>query len=174
MNTEMVDISTLTPDPANIRTHDQRNLDAIKGSLQRFGQQKPIVVDGKGIIVAGNGTYTAAKALGWTKIGVVRTTLVGPEAVAFAIADNRSAELAGWDDDALAKTLEGLQLEDAQLAALTGFTDKEIGDLINQTADVEVVEDQVPENPLTRCQPGDLWILGQTVTCPKCKRRTEV
>ena len=132
MKTEKVQISSLILDPANVRTHDQRNLDAIKGSLQRFGQQKPIVVDGKGVVVAGNGTLAAAKALGWTEIAIVRTTLVGTEAVAFAIADNRTAELASWDDDALAKTLEALQIEDAELAALTGFTDKEIGDLIKR------------------------------------------
>jgi len=58
----------LSLDPANVRKHDRRNLDAIKASLRKFGQQKPIVVDTKGIVLAGNGTLTAAKELGWSEI----------------------------------------------------------------------------------------------------------
>ena len=67
MNIEETKIEDLHFDPANVRKHDEKNLEAIKSSLLRFGQQKPIVVDGKGIVIAGNGTLTAAKALGWEK-----------------------------------------------------------------------------------------------------------
>ena len=105
MKTEQVKVKDLLNDPANVRKHDERNIESIKASLQRFGQQKPIVVDGKGIVVAGNGTLMAAKSLGWKEIQIVRTELDGVDATAYAIADNRSAELAVWDDDALAQTL---------------------------------------------------------------------
>ena len=59
-----VPLDSVHPDPANARRHDERNVDAIKGSLARFGQQKPLVVDQANVIRAGNGTYGAAKALG--------------------------------------------------------------------------------------------------------------
>ena len=95
---ETVACDTLSLDPANVRKHSAKNLDAIKASLRRFGQQKPIVVDAKGIVLAGNGTLTAAKALGWKEIQIVRTDLAGVQATAFGIADNRSAELAEWDE----------------------------------------------------------------------------
>ena len=52
---DWVDLDAIHPDPANARVHDKRNLDEIKGSLARFGQQKPIVVDRSGTIRAGNG-----------------------------------------------------------------------------------------------------------------------
>ena len=97
MKTERVPIDSVSLDPANVRRHGERNLATIKASLSRFGQQKPIVVDGDGIVRAGNGTWTAAKALGWKEITVVRTTLKGAEATAYAIADNRTGELAEWD-----------------------------------------------------------------------------
>src|SRR5438874_8509523 len=99
MTIETLPISSLHLDPANARRHPARNLDAIKASLARFGQQKPIVVDAAGICRAGNGTLAAARALGWATIRAVRTPLAGAEAAAYAIADNRTAELAEWDTD---------------------------------------------------------------------------
>ncbi len=160
MQTDTVPIDTLTLDPANVRRHPAKNLDAIKASLTRFGQQRPVLVDDKGIIIAGNGTVMAAKALGWPSINIVRTNLKGSEATAYAIADNRTAELAEWDDDALAQQLAALQIEDAELAEAAGFTDAEIAALAEAT--VEVQEDEVPEapaEPITK--PGDLWLLGE-------------
>lgn len=105
-------IDELTADPANVRKHNHKNLEAIIGSLRRFGQQKPIVVDQNGVVRAGNGTLAAAQHLGWETIRVVETTLTGSEATAYAIADNRTAELAEWDTEALAKTLEQLKFAD--------------------------------------------------------------
>jgi ParB-like chromosome segregation protein Spo0J len=142
MNTDTVPISTLTLDPANVRRHPAKNLDAIKASLTRFGQQRPVLVDDKGVVIAGNGTVMAAKALGWPSINIVRTNLKGSEATAYAIADNRTAELAEWDDEALAQQLAALQIEDAALAEAAGFTDAEIAKLAEAT--VEVQEDEVP------------------------------
>lgn len=128
MNVERVPIESLSPDPANVRLHSEKNLGAIAGSLRRFGQQKPIVVDGKGVVVAGNGTLAAAKSLGWTEIDIVRTALTGPEAVAFAIADNRTAELAEWDVEGLATTLASLTEFDPDLAI--GFGDDDLASLL--------------------------------------------
>ena len=61
LHVEPASVDSLSADPANVRTHDKRNIDAIKASLRRFGQQKPIVVDGDGVVVAGNGTLAAAQ-----------------------------------------------------------------------------------------------------------------
>ena len=122
----MVEVKTLTKDPQNFRKHGQRNLEAIKASLVRFGQQKPLVIDGDGKVITGNGTLEAAMVLGWDKIAVLRTMLVGKEAVAFAIADNRTAELATWDDAALQSELQALQNADADLFLATGFDDNDL------------------------------------------------
>jgi hypothetical protein len=94
-----VPIDSVHQDPANPRKHEERSIEAIKSSLARFSQQKPVVVDRNGIVRAGNGTYLAAKALGWTEIDVVVTDLEGIEATAYAIADNRTTELSAWDDE---------------------------------------------------------------------------
>lgn len=62
----------------------KKNIEAIKGSLAKFGQQKPIVVNKDNVVVAGNGTLEAARQLGWKEINVVRTNLTGAELTAFA------------------------------------------------------------------------------------------
>lgn len=133
---ESVPIESVHPDPANVRRHPERNLDTIKASLARFGQQTPIVVDAKGIVRKGNGTLAAAKALGWGMIDVVRTDLGGVEATAYAIADNRTAELAEWDGTGLAETLRALQSEeDEGLFEAAGFNAQELDDICSKLGD---------------------------------------
>ena len=123
-----VPLDSLHLDPANARAHGERNLEAIKGSLARFGLQKPIVVDRQGMIRAGNGAYEAAKALGWETIQVVETDLEGLEATAYAIADNRTSDLSEFDEPSLAKLLDELRAEDA--LAGVGFDESEIDELL--------------------------------------------
>lgn len=107
-----ISITELSLDPKNARKHSQRNLDAIAASLEKFGQRKPIVVH-RGVVLAGNGTLEAAKTLGWTEIDVaeVPDDWDDETAKAYALADNRTAELAEWDESELAKQL--LELQDA-------------------------------------------------------------
>jgi ParB-like chromosome segregation protein Spo0J len=108
-------------DPNNARRHDKKNLEAIKGSLSLFGQRKPIVISGDNTIVAGNGTVEAARELGWTEIYVARIPHDWtPEQIkAYALADNRTAELAEWDPKILADQL--LELD------AVGWDIKELG-----------------------------------------------
>ena len=140
MNIETIAVSELSLDPSNVRKHSRRNLDAIKASLRKFGQQKPIVVDAKGIVLAGNGTLTAAKELGWTEIQATRTELAGVEATAFAIADNRTAELAEWDDN-LGDVLKSLQDADVDLADL-GYSADDIAKMQTPDFAAGTVDDQ--------------------------------
>ena len=104
---ESIAIDKLIPDPDNARQHDDKNLSAIKGSLKNFGQVKPIVVFGDNIVIAGNGTLQGAKELGWTEINIVRIPKdwEWDKARAYALADNRTSELAEWDAEILKDTL---------------------------------------------------------------------
>ena len=131
---ERVEIGSISPDPANLRTHADRSIDAIAASLSRFGQQKPIVLDGGNVCRAGNGTLAAAKSLGWSHVDAVRTNLTGSELTAYAIADNRTADLSEFDEPELARMLESLSIEGIDLAAM-GYQDKELARLLKQTED---------------------------------------
>lgn len=133
-------VSDLSNDPANARKHNDRNIEAIIASLRRFGQQKPIVIDKSNVVRAGNGTLEAAKRLGWDKIDCVVTNLESSDATAYAIADNRTSELAEWDNEILAAELESLQSDGLLEAA--GFTDEEL-QKIAQSAGVFDVEEAI-------------------------------
>lgn len=111
MKIESVAIDTLHLDEGNARLHDRKNLEALMGSLRQFGQRKPIVITDDNVVVAGNGTLTAARMLDWTHLDVVKVPEDWTEEkiMAYALADNRTAELATWDSEILALQLLELQ-----------------------------------------------------------------
>lgn len=125
---ERVSIDSLKFDARNARKHDKRNLKAIKDSLTKFGQQKPIVIGDDGTVIAGNGTLAAAKELGWETIDVRRSGLKADEAIAYGLADNRSAELAEWDEGVLGELLGELDTAGWDIEGL-GWDDKDLNKL---------------------------------------------
>ncbi len=179
----VMDIKDLVHDPENVREHDADNLEAIMQSLQGFGQQKPIVINEEGRVIAGNGTLSAALELGWEYIAVVKSRLTGNNATAYAIADNRTTDLSVFDEKRLAKQLKRLQ-EDVDIDhLLTGFSDDDITELVAQALDVDGVGNDgltdpdeipiVPKKPITK--PGDIWVLGKhRVMCADSKDITAV
>lgn len=105
-------------------------------------------------VVAGNGTLEAARALGWATVAITRipATWTSDEARAYALADNRTAELATWDDDALGAALTSLDAAGWDLNELgfDGLPPLDGGD-----------DDDTPDPPdSAHTQPGDIWILG--------------
>jgi len=133
MSITMMLMDAIHEDPANLRAHPESNINAIRASLKEFGQQKPIVVDQGGKIVAGNGTFKAAVALGWKRIAAVKTKLEGIKSVAYAIADNRIAELATWETE-LAGVLDELRKDDSIDIGSIGFDDADIDALLGDLA----------------------------------------
>ena len=129
MKTRQALIKDLKLDPENVRIHDERNIHAIKASLEKFGQQKPIVVDKDNMVIAGNGTLVAAKKLGWKKIAVVETELQGVDLVAYGIADNRTGELAVWDEAKLLEIMNMLQVDETIDEVVTGFSPVDLDQL---------------------------------------------
>ena len=117
LKVEKVLLTALAADPENVRKHGDRNIQAIKASLGRFGQQHPIIVDSSDVVRVGSGRLEAMRQLGWTECYVIRTNLPDSEIAAYAIADNRTSELASWDLDGLDSALKeisesGVKLED--------------------------------------------------------------
>jgi predicted RecB family endonuclease len=102
------------------------DVDAIAKSYEAFGQRKPIVArSGSGEIIAGNHQYLAAKLLGWSEIAVVYVTDDDATATAYAIADNRIAQLGDWNVPELVGSLDSLSPD---LLAATGFSEADIED----------------------------------------------
>ncbi len=121
-----IPIASVFHDPTNARKHPERNLEVIKASLADFGQRKPIIVRREGMVVeAGNGTLAAARDLGWSEIAAVIVDDDALTATRFGIVDNRSAELAEWDDENLGELLGALSANDVDMGAM-GFNDEEL------------------------------------------------
>jgi hypothetical protein len=154
-----VPCAALVLDPANARRHPEPNLEAIKGSLRVYGQRKPVVVNRRtGTIEAGNGTLQAALALGWSHLAAVYVDDDPLTAAGFSIADNRTAELAEWDREALDQLLGEIRTDDPLLDRMLADLGASSGQLKAGRTD----PDDIPEPPdeaLTR--PGDLLILGK-------------
>ena len=126
-----IDIETLKMDARNTRRHPDENIEAIKQSLQKFGQRAPIVVQKKGMVVrAGNGRLEAMNLLGWKTVAALVIDEDDVTAAAFAIADNRTGELAKWDNDLLSQMLTDLSNQDEELLAATGFKVDDIESLL--------------------------------------------
>lgn len=158
-------VSELRTNPGNARTHSEKQIGQIAASIQAFRFNNPILIDQSDTIVAGHGRVEAAKLLQVTHVPTIRLEhLSEGQKKAYVIADNRLAELAGWDDQMLATELENLVALDLDFEITdTGFEIGEI-DLLLQRND----EDQggtdhedfpVAEGPLVT-QPGDLWLVG--------------
>lgn len=157
---EVVDVASLTPDPLNARLHPDRNLQAIMDSLALYGQRKPVVVRKQTrVVVAGNGTLEAAKALGWTKIAASIRPMTDEEALGYGLADNRTAELAKWDFEVVAR-LDRLMAE-AGDSKMVGWTNEELQILRLKEFTPQSPADDVPEAPVAAITKlGDLWTLG--------------
>lgn len=153
-------ISELTHDPRNARLHGAKNLAAIRASLERFGQRKPVVVrrsDGR--VLAGNGTMDAALAIGWTHLACVMVDDTDPEAVAYGLADNRTAELADWNEEVLAQLMSELEAAGAEEGL--GWTDRQVEALLADAAEARG-EDPGAEPPpaVPVSVPGKVYQLG--------------
>jgi len=148
----------LTPDPANRRAHNPRNVGMIADSLHAVGAGRSIVIDEDGVVLAGNATIEAAaeagieqvriiEASGHELIAVRRRGLSAGQKRALALADNRAAELATWNLDQLRADA------DAGLDFASFFAPAELADLLGTDAPVPKFEPVDAEHRLDRLQP---------------------
>lgn len=170
-----VPIDSISQDPANLRQHGPENISAIVGSLRRFGQRKPVVVNrNTHCIEAGNGTWEAAKKLGWSHVAAVFVEDDPTTATGYAIADNRTAELAAWDYVSLDKVLAAWMDQDKELLDGTGWTFEDL-EKIAELAGRELEEKEAGtgdllehvevtiDDPKREVSTGDVWRVGDHV-----------
>jgi ParB-like chromosome segregation protein Spo0J len=121
----LVPVGELRLLPANPNRHPDGSIEAIAGSLERFGQQKAVVVGRDGTVAAGNGTLEAACRLGWTHLAAVRSSLSPLELLAYGVADNETARWSERDEAITARLIRSLETADVPLAGL-GLSDDQI------------------------------------------------
>lgn len=162
----------LTPWGANPRSITDAEVEAVAGSIRRFGFGAPVVATPGGTIIAGHTRTLAARRLGLEKIPVRILDLSAEEAAALALADNKLGELVAWDDVALARVVEGLQGMEVDLDGL-GWSSDELADLVESIGTHTVAEHEranpTPTPPPTtdvehvHSTPGGVYRLGPHV-----------
>ena len=121
---ELVEIEKLIPYVNNARTHNEAQIEKIAASIREFGFLNPIIVSEDYMILCGHGRYYASKKLGLTKVPCIKEShLSEAQRKAYILADNRTAEDAGWNDDLLKVELDFLK-EQAFDLSLTGLMTK--------------------------------------------------
>lgn len=164
---EYLGVTELSAWKRRARKHSKKQIRQLKKVVQECGFNVPILVDGDMNILGGHARLEAAKLLGMTQVPCVRLEHMSEsQKRAFRLADNKIALEAGWDEEALAEELAALcDLDPDFDIELTGFTIAEIDGLIEGIGLEDTgnpVEDQIPElNIERRCEPGDIWQVGQ-------------
>src|SRR5467141_167203 len=166
-------LASLRFDPQNARLHSKKQIRQIARSVQTFGFNVPVLIDGKGQLIAGHGRALAAQLLGVTDVPTIRLEhLTEAQTRAFMIADNRLTENSVWDDRLLAeqlKTLAGLELDFS--VDVTGFEMSEIDLMIEDLAPASRGKDDpadaIPDSGTKPqvTQASDLWVLDRHRVC---------
>ena len=139
-NIELVPIERLKPYEKNPR---KGNVKAIAESLATNKQYRPIVVQkSTRKILAGNHTWLAAKSLGWDKVAAVLIDVDSEAAKRIVLADNRTNDLAEYDDAILAELLQSLDSTEG-----TGYSETDVQAILNTVMDsVDEIDDQLAED----------------------------
>ena len=155
-----INIDEVHTHPANVR---QGDVGAISESLKAHGQYRPIVYQqSTHRILAGNHTYKAAKALGWTHIAATPVICDDEQALRILLADNKANDLATYDEPELIELLK--QLADTSDGLLgTLFDEDELDSLIEDNSHFELPSevDDVPDKAPSITNAGNVWLLGK-------------
>ena len=165
MQIETVPLDELHTYPHNPRRGD---VNLIAESLQVSGQYKPIVVQkSTDFILAGNHTFLAAKQLGWSVIDIVRLDVSDAAARTIVLTDNRTSDIATYDDAALLELLG-----DMDDLSGTGYSQADLDELIQgleegereeNTGTLLSVADVTVGDPSHETHNGQVWNVGQHV-----------
>lgn len=151
-----MDVDKLIPYINNPRKNDKA-VDAVASSIKNFGFKGPIVVDKNYEIINGHTRLKAAKKIGMKEVPViVATDLTEEQIKAFRLADNKTAEIAEWDDELLKTELEMIDNLDMEQF---GFDD--LSDLLDDEDEVQEddYEVEIPIEP--KVKRGEIYKLGR-------------
>jgi DNA modification methylase len=123
------------------------DVEAVAKSLAKFGQRKPIVINSDGTVLAGNHTLAAARELMWTHLAAVRVDDDDATAKAYALADNRTGQLGGFDEADLAQMMADVADVDPELLEAASYTEAEMNRLLESLNEAAGDDDDPVKNP---------------------------
>ena len=154
MNIVMKKITELKEYENNPRNNETA-IDAVANSISEFGFKVPIIITKDNVIVTGHTRLKASIKLNLLEVPcIVADDLTEEQIKAFRLADNKTAEIAGWDFSKLEEELSTIEMDMAQF----GFEELEDEVPDNATDDDFDPDSEIPEVPVS--QKGDLYVLG--------------
>lgn len=164
---EMASTAAIIGDARNARKHPDKQIAQLAANIERYGFQIPILVDDENVIVAGHGRWEAAKKLGLSEVPIIRRNFSSKaERRAFALADNRLAELSSWDPEILSSELEILFEEGFDITTI-GFSTSDldfaiVDEKLDESTSSKPERVEFPDaNSKAVSRVGDLWLIGQ-------------
>lgn len=163
---EMVSLGQVKCHPRNARHGD---VGAISDSIDHNGFFGALVVQkSTGYILAGNHRYLAAKAQNMSQVPVLWVDVDDQQALKILLADNRTNDLASYDDTRLAELLA--ELSNSVGLDGTGYSSDDLDELIGGLADNSAMAQEAPEPQLDKAEElrekwgveyGQLWEVGR-------------
>ncbi len=154
--------------PKSHRVHSKAQIKKIARSIEVSGNLDPVIADERWVILSGHGRLEAVRHLGRSSIPVLQIFgLSDAKKLAFLHADNRIAEDARWDREALAIDLPEMKAllaeADIDLTDL-GFEVLELDQLAADFSDRDGDPDDEIDEAILNAPPvlqlGDLMVLG--------------
>lgn len=166
-----LNLDTLVEYEDNPRQINQRAIDAVAHSIEKYGYRQPIVVDSDKVIVVGHTRYRALKQLGYTQAAVRVADDLSPEqAKEYRLIDNRTGELTSWDHDQLVSELR--EFDQDLLDRFFPEVDLEIGQVSDAITDDDVAGATQKVTAVTQPQASNMHTT--VVVCPACEHRFDV
>lgn len=110
MKIEKIDINKIIPYENNAKVHTKEQIEQIKKSIKEFGNNDPIAIDEKGVVVEGHGRLLALKELNFQEVEVIRLShLTDKQKKAYILAHNKLTMNTGFDFDILNIELEAIE-----------------------------------------------------------------
>lgn len=134
----------IKPYENNAKIHDDAQIEMIIKSIKEFGFTNPLLIDENNNLIAGHGRLLAAERMGMSEVPCrVIKGLTYEQRRALILADNKIAEMAGWDYDKLEMELNSIA--DIDMADF-GF-DLEIDEHIEVQEDNYEIDEHIPTEP---------------------------
>lgn len=159
-------IDSMTSYERALRKHPERQLAKLAASITEFGFVIPVLIEEAGVIIAGEARVLAARRLGMSEVPVIVAEQWSKAQVrAYRLADNRLAELASWDEEALAIELAAIiELDEVEIELLgwdTGEIDLILEGVASADSAPDPADEQLEPPVVPVSQAGNLWLLGK-------------
>lgn len=182
---QLISINEIKPNPTNCRKYSEKQISMLTASINEFGMNVPIIVDGNLVVLAGHARLLATRAAGLETVPIIILRhLTKNQKRSFTIADNKISELAEWNLDKLSQELREIVEECLDIGVefnidALGISTAELDALIstpflsdNNEETVDITRAIANRDKPAICKTGDIWHLGKHIII--CGSSTEL